>query len=119
MKSQEKIVIDAWGLLALIFGEEPAATDVKKIFEDKDSTKSSVNVSWINIGEVYYAIGRKKGLASADEVLTDLKLLPMTLHEPSKVDILSAARIKSRYKLSYADAFAVSLAEKINGRIVT
>ena len=32
---------------------------------------------------------------------------------------MAAATIKSKYKLSYADAFAVSLAQKINGTILT
>lgn len=118
-KSQEKIVFDAWGLLALIFGEEPAANTVRKIFDREGITKSTVNISWINIGEVYYTIGRRKGLKTADEVLNDLRLLPMTIHEPTKEDILSAARIKSIYKLSYADAFVISLAEKIKGKIMT
>jgi len=112
-------VFDAWGLLALIFGEEPAADTVRKIFDREGITKSTVNISWINIGEVYYTIGRRKGLKTADDVLNDLRLLPMTIHEPTKEDILSAARIKSTYKLSYADAFVISLAEKIKGKIVT
>jgi len=103
----------------LIFGEEPAAKQVKKIFEQKDISKSHVNISWINLGEVYYTIARRKGTDASDEVLNDIKMLPITLHEPSKGDILDAARIKSRHKLSYADAFAVSLAKKINGTIFT
>jgi ribonuclease VapC len=119
MKSQEKIVLDAWAVLALIFGEEPAANVVKNIFGKKDISGSYVHMSWINLGEVYYTVTRKKGADAADEVLNDIKLLPITLHEPSKADILAAARIKASHKLSYADAFAVSLAEKIHGTLFT
>ena len=118
-KSQEKIVLDAWAVLALIFGEEPAATVVKDIFGRKDISRSYVHISWINLGEVYYTLTRRKGSDAADEVLKDIKLLPITLHEPSKADILAAARIKASHKLSYADAFAVSLAEKIHGTLFT
>ncbi len=118
MKSQPKIVLDAWALLALIFGEEPAARTVKEIFERK-GPKSSVNVSWINLGEVYYTIARRKGQQSAEEVLNDIKLLPISFHEALKADVLAAAKIKSKYQLSYADAFAVSLTKKINGTIFT
>ncbi len=117
-KSQPKIVLDAWALLALIFGEEPAAKTVKEIFERK-SPKSSVNISWINLGEVYYTIARRKGQQAAEEVLNDIKLLPISFHEPLKADVLAAAKIKSKYQLSYADAFAVSLTKKINGTIFT
>ena len=118
-KSQEKIVLDAWALLALIFGEEPAAKSVKDILGQKSISKSTVNISWINIGEVYYIIARKKGPDMADEVLNDIKMLPINFHEPSKTDILAAAKLKSKHKLSYADAFVVSLAQKINGIIFT
>ena len=74
-KSQEKIVFDAWALLALIFGEEPAAKSVKDILGQKSISRSTVNISWINIGEVYYIIARKKGPDMADEVLNDIKML--------------------------------------------
>ena len=119
MKSQVKIVLDAWALLALIFKEEPAAKKVRDILDQQGRSKSTIYVSWINLGEVYYNIARKKGLNAANETLEDIKKLSIRLHEPSKSDILSAAKIKSEHKLSYADAFAVSLAQKIEGVIVT
>ncbi len=118
-KSQEKVVLDAWALLALIFGEEPAATTVKSIFEKKDVSRSSIHMSCINLGEVYYMLARRKGLDTADQILKDIKLLPLTLHVPSKADILAAAKIKASHKLSYADAFAVSLAKRIHGTLFT
>ncbi len=119
MKLQVKMVLDAWALLALIFKEEPAAKKVRDILDRQGGSKSSIYVSWINLGEVYYNIARKKGLNAANETLEDIKRLSIRLHEPSKSDILSAAKIKSEHKLSYADAFAISLAQKINGVIVT
>lgn len=118
-KSQVKIVLDAWALLALIFKEEPAAKKVRDILDQQGGSKSTIYVSWINLGEVYYNIARKKGLNAANETLEDIKKLSIRLHEPSKSDILSAAKIKSEHKLSYADAFAVSLAQKIDGVIYT
>lgn len=101
-KLQVKIVLDAWAVLALIFGEEPAATTVRDVFVKKDASRSSAHMSWINLGEVYYSVKRKKGSVVADEVLEDIQLLPITLHEPSKSDVLSAANLKASNKLSYA-----------------
>lgn len=46
-------------------------------------------------------------------------MLPIRFEVPSKADILAAATIKSKYRLSYADAFAVSPAQKINGTLLT
>ncbi len=119
MKSQVKIVLDAWALLALIFKEEPAANKVRDILDQQGVSKSFIYVSWINLGEVYYNIARKKGLNAADETLEDIQKLTIRLQVPSKSDILAAAKIKSEHKLSYADAFAVSLAKKIDGVIFT
>jgi len=118
-RSPEKIVLDAWALLALVFGEEPAASTVKEIFENEGASRSHVHMSWVNRGEVYYMLGRKKGTNAADEVLKDIQMLPLTLHVPSKADILAAARIKAKHRLSYADAFAVSLADEMGGTLLT
>jgi len=118
-RSKMKIVLDAWALLALIFKEEPAASKVKELFKDEAGSRASVYISWINLGEVYYTIARRKGLEVAKTVLDDIQILPVRLQVPSKADILAAATIKSKHKVSYADAFAVSLAQKINGTILT
>jgi uncharacterized protein len=116
-KSPQKIVLDAWAVLALIFGEEPAASIVKGVFEQQDTVRSPIHMSWINLGEVYYTISRRKGSAAANDVLNDLDLLPIILHEPSKADILAAAKIKAHYRVSYADAFALSLAQTLDGTL--
>jgi predicted nucleic acid-binding protein len=116
MKS--KVVLDAWALLALIFKEEPAAKTIHELFL-QSSSKSPIYISWINLGEVYYTIARKKGIDAATGVLDDIEKLTIRSQVPSKSDILSAAKIKSKHKLSYADAFAVSLAQKIDGIIYT
>lgn len=118
-KSKRKIVLDAWALLALIFKEEPAAGKVKELFDKEEKSRPSIYISWINLGEVYYNIARRKGANTADTVLNDIKMLPIRSQVPSKDDILAAATIKSKYKLSYADAFAVSLTQKIKGTIMT
>ena len=114
-----KIVLDAWALLALIFKEEPAASKVKELFKDEAGSRASIHISWINLGEVFYTIARRKGLEAAESVLDDIQILPIRLHVPSKADILAAATVNSKHRVSYADAFAVSLAQKINGTIVT
>jgi len=119
MRSKKKIVLDAWAILALIYKEEPAATTVKEIFNQTGSIKTSITISWINIGEIYYLIARRKSIPAANEVIAEIQQLPISLHLPSKSDILEAAAVKSKHKLSYADAFAVALSQKINGIIYT
>ncbi|MBW2341098.1 MAG: type II toxin-antitoxin system VapC family toxin [Deltaproteobacteria bacterium] len=92
---------------------------MKEIFENEGFTRISVYISWINLGEVYYTTARRKGLEAAKAVLDDIQILPIRLQVPSKADILAAATIKSKHRVSYADAFAVSLAQKVKGTILT
>ena len=119
MNSTEKIVLDAWALLSLIFREEPAAGKVKSLIEAKSAKKSAIHVSWINLGEVFYMIARKRNPETAEAVLADILELPATFHEPRRNDVLAAARIKAAHRLSYADAFAVGLAEKVEAAVCT
>ena len=50
MSLPQRIVLDARALLALIFGEEPAAGKVKSLIEEYGAKPSAVHVSWINLG---------------------------------------------------------------------
>jgi ribonuclease VapC len=52
-------------------------------------------------------------------MLKDLRALPITLDLVSEERILGAARIKAEHALSYADAFAVALAQELGATVVT
>jgi predicted nucleic acid-binding protein len=68
---------------------------------------------------LYYQIGKKKGDAAAGETLEEILLLPVKFHEARRQDVLQAAQNKMRFPLSYADAFAVALAQSLDGIILT
>jgi predicted nucleic acid-binding protein len=44
---------------------------------------------------------------------------PVRLSEPSAKQVLAAGDIKAKYPISYADAFAVSLAGELNAYLVS
>jgi ribonuclease VapC len=77
------------------------------------------SLSLINLGEVIYNTGRKLGDDRAREILGDIMLLPIQLAEVTMARVLAAAQIKTQYPISYADAFAVALAQELNATIVT
>jgi PIN domain nuclease of toxin-antitoxin system len=62
-------VLDAWAILALLQKEEPASSRVLQLLQESDVRKNKLYVSIINLGEVYYRIGRVKGKKEADETL--------------------------------------------------
>jgi predicted nucleic acid-binding protein len=83
------------------------------------SQKGSVRLyaSAINIGEVYYSLLSAPALARdwRDRAPT----LPVKIEVPTMEDIWQASEIKGRFTISYADAFAAALAQKVRGTLVT
>jgi ribonuclease VapC len=111
-------VLDAFAFMAYIQGE-PAAQNVKKVLEDARENKCRVYISIINLGEVLYNIERNKGLESAHKTLALIQKLPIEILPADNQTVLAAAHIKANHTLSYADAFVVTAAQKINGIIMT
>jgi len=71
-------------------------------------------LSAINLGEVYYRLLRLRGADEADAFWEDVRkgILPVTLVAPTLTRIRQAARLKARYPVAYADAFAAQLAQE-------
>jgi len=51
--------------------------------------------------------------------LTRTIFLPILITDVSKTRVLGTARIKANHAISYADAFAVALAEELDAPVVT
>jgi len=73
----------------------------------------------INIGEVYYITAKNRSFELADEFLNRLETLSVEAVPNSFAHVLEAARLKARFPLSYADAFAVTTAMRMDAAIVT
>ncbi len=48
-----RYVLDAWAILALLQKEEPAASRVKHLLQEKRKDSVDLFISIINLGEVY------------------------------------------------------------------
>ena len=111
-------VLDSYAILAY-FQAEPGGHRVKELLKQAKAEDVTIFMSLINLGEVIYTTGRKLGEDKAKDIFGDIMLLPIQLSEVTKDRVLSAARIKTQYPISYADAFAVSLAHELKAAIVT
>jgi ribonuclease VapC len=76
-------------------------------------------MSMVNIGEVFYLIAKRRGAALAERFLSDFSTMPIQGLVPDRGLILDAARLKSRFAISYADAFAVETARRQKATLVT
>jgi len=73
----------------------------------------------INIGEVYYRTAKDRSFERAEAVLRRLPTMPIRALSNTYEQVLAAARLKANYAISYADAFAVSTAQREGATLVT
>jgi len=112
-------VLDAWSLLALLQSEEPAATRVRELLQAAQEQRAQLLVSVINLGEVFYRVGRLKGQQEAEETLNLIRRLPLRILSVGDEAVMVAARLKIDYTLSYADAFAIASGQQWEAVVVT
>jgi uncharacterized protein len=112
------LAIDSWALLEWLLGQ-PGAPKVRELLDQASDGQHHLQMNWINVGEVIYMLVRKRSRQSSEDFLARLPSLPIRLIVPTADSFVRAARIKSNFKLSYADAFAVDLAVEQQAGIVT
>ena len=107
------VLLDSWAILEYLKDRAPAAAIVEEHIE-----AGKAHMSWLNLGEVYYILRRSHGENSARDTITDLRLR-IRCHLADPELILSAAELKSQYRMSYADAFAAATALQIDATLLT
>lgn len=112
-------LLDSWAVLAYLKQESPADNRVIMLLDQACQGTVRLLISVINLGEVYYTVGRLKGEDFAEQVLAEFRLLPVEVLQVDEADVFTAARWKMQYPLAYADAFAAGTAEKYKAVLVT
>jgi len=109
-------VLDACALIAYL-RDEPGADRIADIFDDAQHTTF---IHAITLGEVYYDTHRFSGVETAQQVLTDIPNLPVTVvRDLSNTLLTNAGNFKATHRISYADAFVLALAQQHGGSVVT
>ena len=112
-------VLDSWAILEWINGRHPASDAVDALLAEAEAGTTRLLMSAINAGEIYYFLRKNHSDALAESWRESAATLPVTIEVPTAEDIWSAASIKGRFPISYADAFAAALAQKYNCPLVT
>ena len=115
----QRFVLDAWAVLALLQGEEPAASRVKELLERALREEAELFISIMNLGEVIYTVGKARGDREANETLQGIQRLPISIVSASDERVFAAVGFKMRHAISYADAFAAAMAYDLNAILVT
>ena len=111
-------LLDSCAILAFLNDEE-GAEGVARWLEEAEETGAPLLVNEINVGEVYYIVAKHRSEDAAEQVLLHLEQLPLELVSNTFDEVLEAARLKARFPLSYADAFALATAVRFGARLVT
>jgi ribonuclease VapC len=118
VKSAADSVLDSFALLAYL-EDEAGAGEVQQLLGAADRGELHLWMSIVNLGEVLYIIERERSLEDAQRALAIIDELPIEVTDADRSLTFAAAHIKARHALSYADAFAVALAERVGGAVVT
>jgi len=114
----EKLVLDSFALVSL-FHREPGWQVVQKALYDQDKSRTRAVLNWINWGEFYYIVKRRVGAAKTLDALRLLEQLPIELFPVDQPLVRAAAEIKSAHALSYAGAFCIATAQRIDATVLT
>ena len=114
------VVLDSFAVLAWL-QDEPGAETVEAYLTEGSAGRTEVLVSYINLGEVYYLLARRRGSATADGFWRDVRsgAIPLRPVPVTQARVRAAARLKSRFAIACADAFAAALALERSAPLVT
>ena len=108
--------LDACAIIASL-RQEPSAEVLKELIE-RPTPFLAMHVC--NLGEVYYDFFRADGLTAAQRAWTNTLALPLVLRRDADDDFIQRVGIiKVEERISFADAFALALAERLNIPLVT
>ena len=109
-------VLDACALIALL-RNEPGGEEVRALLADE---ACCCFIHAVNLCEVYYDCLRNYDEAQADQMLEDLTVCGLLLRDDMDAGFWKkAGHLKARGRISLADAFAVTLAEREQAILVT
>jgi predicted nucleic acid-binding protein len=114
----KRYVFDSYAMIAY-FEDEVGADRVAQILRQLIQGKAKGYMSVVNWGEVYYNIMREEGIAEAEKVILQLDKFPIQIVEVNRNFAYEAAKLKGKYRIAYADCFAVALSVKLNASLVT
>ena len=119
MQSPNSFVLDSYAVIGYLEDESFSDQIQHALTQAKNGTVR-LYFHAIHIGEVYYITLREQGQSLADLAYARIKALPMKLID--RIDeelLLTAASLKARYPISYADSFAGALAMIKNCPLLT
>lgn len=112
------LVLDSWAVLAYL-GDEAASQEAADLIAGAHEDRTPMYMSTVNVGEVWYIVGREIAETDADKAIADLMRLGIALVDADWGLTRIAAGFKAKHRMSYADCFAAALAKQHRCELVT
>ena len=111
-------VLDANAVLDLIEAG-PGSRKVERLLQSALQRHSSLLISVLNWGEVFYLLWQRRGEETARRTLANLSRLPLQIVPVDLSQALKAGEIKAMHKIPYLDCVAAALAVLQQAILVT
>ena len=116
--SRPAYVLDSFAIICFL-QDEPGADRVERVLQRGREGRADVLLCVVNYGEALYIIEREQGLQKAQQEGAFIERLPLHLMDADRILAQAAAHFKAQYPVSYADAFALALAQAHAAKVVT
>ena len=111
-------VLDSYALLAF-FRNEEGSDQIEKLLTEAAADKHELYLTNINAGEVYYMSYRKDGSTKAELAWKAMRQFPIHIVDADLEFTLAEAKLKAKYRISFADAFAATLTIRKKATLIT
>ncbi len=112
------IFFDSFAMLAFL-RKEAGYDIVSDLLTEIATGEKLGSMCIVNVGEVYYITARKQNQCSAQKALEALTQFPIDYVEANYALTFAAAKLKAKYIMSFADAFAAALTIEKKGTLIT
>ncbi len=114
----KKYVLDANALFDLV-ETGPGFQKVELLFQTAIQQQSSILISVLNWGEVFYLLWQKRGEEAARRTTAGLSRLPLDILPVDLAQAMKAGELKAVHKIPYVDCIAAALATLRQATLVT
>lgn len=113
-----KLLFDSFALLRF-FQKEPGGEKVRDLLKFALNRQTPCLINAINVGEIIYIAQRRFGEEKKLEIFVHLQRIGLAILPCPNALVFRAAELKARYRISYADAFALASAVEQGADLVT
>ena len=113
----DRFLLDTSAFLTFLQGE-PGAPRVLELLEKAARHEAEVFASFVSLTEVQYITFHDFGDEAAKKAIADLKCLAVSWQHSDEALCASAAEVKARHKVSFADAFVAAAALRVDAVLV-